>query len=696
MNKNITCEKCGNKFTEISYKSHQKRKTSCENDRHPDFELINFRTWGKISADFAIKTINNEKNEKNNNCGEIIDKDLDKLKRENYHFIKSNININELKKNFQLLEYSSIKKNKNIGPKQLINLYISMKNNNRFNGEELLNRDVWGIIFGYCELKEIKKLSKICKYFNEIFKSNKYVYFLSKENKITLFKQACINNKLDVIKVLIIHEYIDPSYDNNFAINCASEYGHEELLKMLLEQSLKNNRINPHMCVDKALYKHYRSQVPKNLPKIIMILLEHSKKDARIDLSISDNELLRKVCEFKKNDNILEILLNQSLNNKLINPGAHYNQAIVKVCAYGNIKKLKMLLEYSTKYGRINPGDCSNVALTNACECGNIEIVEILLNHSEIDKRINPSDDDNAPIRYACSNGHIEIVKMLLNYSKNDIQVDPTALRNYALRTAINRSNEKIINLLSDDYRFNPSIDNNSVIMAAIYRNKIEFVKKSLKNSKVDIGLRNNEILYESCKQNSKELVEILLNDDRVNPSDCHNRCLILVIKYNYVEIIELLMNHNRINLDINSDKLINLANDKGYYEIASRIEKDPKHCWFENIKKVNNEYTNVIRPTDGVCEIRSYNYGHDCGINRIVYLITYCEICKKISEKVSIFYNKRNLSMICEYDQKIHNLRGTYYINNKKYKLCNYHVANGWVLNGEKILPMKGISKNY
>lgn len=97
--------------------------------------------YDKIHKDFTFlkhgpKDINNQPTPPNNadfalkaygaNCGEIVDSNMNTLRPKSWHWIKSNINIDELKKNFKSLDYSMSKdtvRQDSLGQQELIYLY---------------------------------------------------------------------------------------------------------------------------------------------------------------------------------------------------------------------------------------------------------------------------------------------------------------------------------------------------------------------------------------------------------------------------------------------------------------------------------------------------------------------------------------------------------------------------------------------
>ena len=77
-----------------------------------------------VGADFALRAYGGK-------CGFIQSNDLETLRPKSWHWIKSNIEISELKKRFESLDYSNSKntaRQNSIGKKELIQLYIKRVN----------------------------------------------------------------------------------------------------------------------------------------------------------------------------------------------------------------------------------------------------------------------------------------------------------------------------------------------------------------------------------------------------------------------------------------------------------------------------------------------------------------------------------------------------------------------------------------
>jgi hypothetical protein len=111
---------------QIWIKKNEKRNKIIFDTVHPDFSFvrlgdndINGQPTPPSNADFTIKAYGS-------NCGIIQKNELEKLRPKSWHWIKSNINIEELIKRIQTLNFNVSKdtvRQDSIGQAELINLY---------------------------------------------------------------------------------------------------------------------------------------------------------------------------------------------------------------------------------------------------------------------------------------------------------------------------------------------------------------------------------------------------------------------------------------------------------------------------------------------------------------------------------------------------------------------------------------------
>ena len=111
---------------QVWIKTEIKREKITYDKTHADFEFLkhgpkdkNNQPTPPNNSDFVIKAYGV-------NCGEIIDVNLDLLRPKSWHWIKSNIDVQELKNRFKQLDYSMSKdtvRQDSLGQQELIYLY---------------------------------------------------------------------------------------------------------------------------------------------------------------------------------------------------------------------------------------------------------------------------------------------------------------------------------------------------------------------------------------------------------------------------------------------------------------------------------------------------------------------------------------------------------------------------------------------
>jgi len=111
---------------QIWIKTDEKREKINYDKTHKDFNFVKHGPKNEKNqptppnnCDFVMKAYGG-------NCGEIVDSNLNSLSPKSWHWIKSNIDINELKKRFETLDYSISKdtvRQDSIGQQEVIYLY---------------------------------------------------------------------------------------------------------------------------------------------------------------------------------------------------------------------------------------------------------------------------------------------------------------------------------------------------------------------------------------------------------------------------------------------------------------------------------------------------------------------------------------------------------------------------------------------
>ena len=147
------------------------------------------------------------------------------------------------------------------------------------------------------------------------------------------FLDACNSGDIEVVKLLLADERVDPSSNKNKSIEKASQNGHADVVRLLLA----DNRVNP---------------------------------------ADQDNEAIKNASENGHAD-VVRLLL---ADNR-VNPADQDNEAIKRASEYGYADVVKLLLDD----GRANPAASGNYPIRIAAQKGYVEVVRLLLQDKRVD-----------------------------------------------------------------------------------------------------------------------------------------------------------------------------------------------------------------------------------------------------------------------------------------------------------------------
>ncbi|KAJ3196425.1 hypothetical protein HDU82_001796 [Entophlyctis luteolus] len=279
------------------------------------------------------------------------------------------------------------------------------------------------------------------------------------------FRWAARLGYLPVVERLLQLDKVNPADDDNYALQCAAEEGHVDIVTRLLalppEKGISTD--------GKSNYAVKRTAFNGHVEAMRLLLA-----DPRTDPSASRNEPIR----------------NATTN--------------------GHAGVLRLLLSHP--HPGINPGCFNNHALIQACANGYLECVHLLVS----DHRVNPADGDNEPFRTACRKGHSDVVQFLLTLPN----VNPNARRCEGLISAIDEGHEDVVRvLLQHQTRFRPTFSER-LFEYVVDRGCPEIVKIFLEDPRVEVS--NNAFL----KANNVPVLELLLADVRLDPSFNQNEAV--------------------------------------------------------------------------------------------------------------------------------------------------------------------------
>ncbi|KAJ3109756.1 hypothetical protein HK100_003236 [Physocladia obscura] len=277
---------------------------------------------------------------------------------------------------------------------------------------------------------------------------------------------------------------LNPADDDNYALQCAAEAGHLEIVRLLFALPAEVG-IDPS---GKDDYAVKRTACTGHV-EVMRLLLA----DPRTNPAANQNEPIINSAS-NGHTAILEILL----QNPLTNPAEYDNYAISQAAAHGHLECVKLLAADP----RVNVADADNEALFVACENGNTDVVDFLLTLSAVD----PSQNENEGLLAAIRKGHVEIVKLFLNCRRADVDLDLSLL----LAVAIREGKQKVVQLILQDKRFKP------VEGAFILADDPLVMDILLNDPRLDPSECENEAIFAAKERGNSVIISMLLKDERV------------------------------------------------------------------------------------------------------------------------------------------------------------------------------------
>ena len=233
----------------------------------------------------------------------------------------------------------------------------------------------------HIDITLIEKLLSYAK--NKALNISKYFF-----NKMLIYAYIC--NNYDVVNVLLMDTSYRTIIDKDILFQYAIKVNNIKVVKELLKDGVDPS-VNDNNAIDIALKKGYTD--------LVKVLLQ----DKRVKSTINKNIFLQKVVE-NGNIEIVKLLL----QDKNVNPGYNNNLAIQIAATCGHTKIVKLLLQNK----RVDPSDFNNYALYAAIEKEHIEIVKLLLQDPRVRSTININD----VIQVAQIEGNTKITQFLQQY----------------------------------------------------------------------------------------------------------------------------------------------------------------------------------------------------------------------------------------------------------------------------------------
>lgn len=359
-----------------------------------------------------------------------------------------------------------------------------------------------------------------------------------------LIRQAACLGRTNLVRCLLRRE-VDPSSENSNALILAIRGGHIDVVDLLL----KDGRANPTI----EGYKPLMEAIRENQIEIAKRLIQDSR--------VKDSPFNLEPLEHAANKGFAEIVEALLPHVKLIN-----SHIFTLACRGRNLRVIELLLNHE----RIDPTYNHHEAFHWACKKNHIEIVELLLK----DGRIRPQRRRNRAIFDACQKGNVEVVSLLLKNPEVMRRLQPQALLNMACY----HGHDKIVKLLRKNLNVDFSYDDSEALFQACHSNNRRLVRSILRDKKVQPAAQNNRALIAAAGQRSVRVVEVLLKDARgVDPAAEEDGPLIAACQANRTRILKRLLEEKKVNPSARENQAWKLAKERGYKEIISLLESDPR-----------------------------------------------------------------------------------------------------------------------
>lgn len=284
------------------------------------------------------------------------------------------------------------------------------------------------------------------------------------------FKSAVKNGHVNIVKILLTDKRVDPSTENNFAIKQSSENGYADIVEILLKLTPNKNFVDGMRFGLTFTDKSYiiNPGVSNNYPiriasqnghlDVVKLLLN----DSRVNPQALDNSAIKLASEYGHLE-VVKILLDRE-----INPGAGNNYPIRLASQNGHYEIVKLLLLDV----QVDPSAGDNYAIKSAFANNHINVVKLLIQKIDINKI---TDVKILAIAKEVKNPKSQTIQTLEALFEDE--KCNSNFFNKMFDAAISTIDMEVINYLLENNKIDPSYNDNRFIKNAFARNLPEVVK---------------------------------------------------------------------------------------------------------------------------------------------------------------------------------------------------------------------------
>lgn len=361
-----------------------------------------------------------------------------------------------------------------------------------------------------------------------------------------------------------------------FALEIAIEYGHKEIVSLLLEYGGETTlRNDDNKCLKIASEKGFDDIVN-------LLLDENANLDARRDEALI-------VASLHGRENVVETLLKRGANVH-----TQHEQAICNAAWKGHEKTVCLLLEHGANPAG-DPSWTKNQPIKLAAKSGHLNVLSVLFSHS-------PNLSSICMLEKACEKGHLHIVEFFFelyatNSNKNSLEFNNqcssledglviatkygyvdivkvflrhgTSISRNAMRATVANHHTSILELFLQQ-KANVCFNDNELLRYASRTKYDEIVEMLLAHPLVDVHANDDEALRSAAKYGRDKIVRLLL-DKGANVHAKHDQALRKASSRGHLKTVELLVHHNA-NLHAWQNEALRVAAENGHLEVVEYL----------------------------------------------------------------------------------------------------------------------------
>lgn len=466
-------------------------------------------------------------------------------------------------------------------------LYIKLFNRNIFN-EEIFNEDIKNVF----KKMDVGEYSEDWKNIIKHGKLDLYLYLINigkisyQSTKNTCLSLACKHGQMKIFQYLLDNR-INVNSQHNKSLKNACEYGHYEMVKILLPKYRRQKSDTIQACILLSL-KNGHNEITKllldykknvtlsdsdGIPQYEYVkLLRFSGENGNVEMTHfyidkietmylhKETLFLEEICK-RGHLEILKIFVNmffEEISDKKIT-----TEKISEILNNISIKSIETshdhitiyLMEKRNEFGRNNL-----FMLKHAISYNNLNIVQYLLDKEKFSKK---SLSDG--LEYACSHGYAKMAKIIMNF---DVKID------------INNSYKNYIYYNNSIFGGEYYVHSAHMVRKACYDGNCEMMQIFI-DMGFDISQYGKDCLKTACSGEHVSLIELLI-ENGLNISEYKDILLKIGCEFGFLQIVKLAIKYDA-NIHLDDNYALKITSEYNFPEIVEFLLEKGANVHAEN-----------------------------------------------------------------------------------------------------------------